>query len=170
MEVEGAAQSSDIFDVHLTTISPAAQPPVAADTTAAAPPTPAGATPGSSATAAPTYALQVLGRCGEPPTQPKVLSVWLNHISFGPQHDLRFRVQTGPGGVVDLGHLQGIRQVRAQIECGVDCCEGSASAASGVGPGGGGGVEQHAGPVRSWCIARPSWWQGGLRAQVRGWL
>jgi hypothetical protein len=53
----------------------------------------------------------------------------------------------------------------------VDCEEGQATALAGqggVGVSGGGGDGQHAGPVRSWRIARPSWWVGGLQEQVGG--
>lgn len=144
IEIEGAWQSSDIWDVYFTTAST------------------------SASTAPATYMFQVLGRCGEPPTSPKTLSVWLDHIAFNPQHQLKFRVQTGSGGVVQLGHLQGVRQIRAQIEDGVDCVEnrrgGSAAGCDGAG---GSRPGEHAGPVRSWQIARPSWWTGGLQEQVR---
>lgn len=65
---------------------------------------------GGSSKAAPEYLLQVLGRSGEPPAVPKTLSVWLNHVGFNPERKLHFRVQTGPGGVVHLGHLIGEMQ------------------------------------------------------------
>lgn len=151
--IEAAKQSSDIFDIYLTTGAP--HTPSSQDTSVPRP----------------SYLLQVLGRCGEPPSTPKTLSVWLDHTAFSPSQQLKFRVQTGPGGVVDLGPLGGIRQIRAQIEVGVDCEEGQAAAAAGqggVGVSGGSATGQHAGPVRSWRIARPSWWVGGLQEQVRG--
>jgi hypothetical protein len=127
--------------------------------------------------------LQVLGRCGEPPSTPKTLSVLLSHITFSPRFQRRFMVQTGSGGAIYLGSLQGIRDVRAQIEAGFDCVEqaeataAAAAATSTAGPGGegldsgegsGGVGGQHAGSVRCWSVARPSWWVGGLQEQVRG--
>lgn len=150
VDIEGSRQSSNIWDVYLC---PAAFP-------------------ASAAPAAPGYALQVLGRCGESPTAPKALSVWLDHVNFSPEHQLHLKVQTGPGGVVNLGHLQGIRHIQAQIEAGVDCVDQHGLAAAGAAARDAGGsrhegaAHQHAGPVRSWRIARPSWWLGGLQEEV----
>jgi hypothetical protein len=164
VEVEGARQSSDVWDVYLTTTT---------DMTIDSPSAAAASSPSE-----PQYMLQVLGRCGEPPSTPKTLSVLLSHIAFSPRHQQRFRVQTGPSGAVYLGTLQGIRDVRAQVEAGVDCVEraepaaaagaGSGQEARGTGDGDGGVGGQHAGPVRCWSVARPSWWVGGLQEQVRG--
>jgi hypothetical protein len=117
----------------------------------------------------------MLGRSGEAPAAPKTLSVWLNHVSFNPSHQLRFRVQTGPGGVVRLGQLSGIRQIRAQIEAGVSHVQRqgladagaqqglAAPAAAGAGFGGDGDGK---GPMRKWQVASASWWQGGLLHEV----
>ena len=157
VDIEGAAECSDIWDVYLT--------PTSSDVTRPS---------AQAAIAAPSYALQVLGRCGEAPSTPKSLSVWLDHIDFKPGHTLRFKVQTGPGGLVDLGHLQGIRQVKARIEAGVDCVDRPVRGAGGLTAGGSGGracdeglvTTEHAGPTRSWSICRPSWWAGGLQEQV----
>jgi hypothetical protein len=94
-------------------------------------------------------------------------------VAFNPEHKLRFRVQTGPGGIVRLGRLSGIRQIFAQIEAGVSHVQvqGLGTAAAGVQQGltaaaafGGG---DDAGPVRNWQVARASWWQGDLQPEVR---
>jgi hypothetical protein len=114
----------------------------------------------------------VLGRSGEAPAVPKTLLVLLNHVAFSPEHKLRCRVQSGPGGVVRLGRLSGIRQIFAQIEAGVSHvqAQGFDSAAAGVQQGlaaaagfGGGNGE---GPVRNWQVACASWWQD-LQPEVR---
>jgi hypothetical protein len=117
----------------------------------------------------------VLGRSGEAPATPKTLLVLLNHVAFQPHHQLRFRVQTGPGGVVRLGRLQGIRQIRAQIEAGVSHVEAQGLAAgSGMPQGLAAAAEERGfsiegegkGPMRKWQVARASWWQGGLQNEV----
>jgi hypothetical protein len=84
-------------------------------------------------------------------------------------------VQTGPGGIVRLGHLSGIRQIGAQIDAGVSHvqAQGLGLAAAGVQQGLGaaaafsGGEGDGKGPMRTWQVARASWWQGGLQHEVR---
>lgn len=164
VEIEGARQSSDIWDVYLT--------PDGNTSTTAADAAGASAPAISSSPAAPSYLLQVLGRCGEPPSAPKALSVWLDHVAFSPRQQLRFRVQTDAWGMVHLGPLQGVRQVKARFESGVDCVDRQPTAASGVSAGQGdagtgtcAGDGSSAGPLRSWQVARPSFWVGGLQEQ-----
>eukprot|EP00879_Flechtneria_rotunda_P002126 GHRR01002308.1.p1 GENE.GHRR01002308.1~~GHRR01002308.1.p1 ORF type:complete len:2960 (+),score=1151.97 GHRR01002308.1:374-9253(+) len=198
--IQTASHTSDIWDVYLTPVSSTSSGSSLGSSVAAAAGKHSSQTPGSSAAASPVhqqtqqpsdrheYALQVLGRAGEAPTVPKIIRIWLSHVNFSVQHPLRFRLQTGPGGVVKLGSLCGIREVKAQIESAVDYSSeqhdltnrpGGIAAGSGQDttarqqlegvwcnyPEAGYVKGGSSGAVRSWRISRPSWWDNQLQPQ-----
>jgi hypothetical protein len=173
------ATTGAIWDVYLTSTTSSSSSSANAAAAAICSTSSSSSSSGGSSAAAPEYVLQVLGRSGEASAVPKTLLVVLNHVAFNPEILLRFSVQTGPGGVVWLGRLSGIRQIFAQIEAGVSHvqAQGLSSASAGVQQGlglaaaaaagfGGGDGE---GPVRSWQVAWASWWQGDLQPEVRAW-
>eukprot|EP00775_Hariotina_reticulata_P004329 gene4329-4582_t len=164
LDVAAAAKTPYIWDVYLTAKAsgrlPAASAAIVASSATDTPP------------AALEYELQVLGRCGEVPTIPKLLTVWLNSVQFASHCWLKHCVQTAPDGAVRLGSLAGIKQVCARINFGADCAvlnvadtqsaptkqpslvlaaEGDLMSQA----------DATAGPGRAWSVAAPSWWNGG---------
>jgi len=164
-EFAAATKSPHIWDVYFTAKTSGRLSAVASTTASSTEDT---------WTGEPEYSLQVLGRCGEAPSIPKRLTVWLSHVQFASHCWLKHSVQTAPDGSVRLGSLSGIKQVCAQIDSGGDGGANTPAAPtkqpSLVLAAQGQLMRQVSttdAPGRTWAVAAPSWWNtGALQHQV----
>jgi hypothetical protein len=114
------------------------------------------------------YVLQVVGKAGEAPPKPLPITLELNHSDWDPKLSLTLRVQSGPQGLVRLGGLEGIRNLKAKFDFeraaeGAGGREGAAGQGEGGLEGGAGGeveglLKGASRAERVWELNR-GWWR-----------